>query len=196
MSDINVYNYHPVTGLYLSTSTAALSPLDETEVPLVPAYATLVAPPAVTAGLYQIFRGGQWQLLPDHRGEVWYDVTGNIVPVVDFGDPTALGLTQTAPPPPPATQDDYKNAVQSFIDATAKARNYTDGNSCVSYVGDTVNPQWAAEAAWFKSWRSEVWDYVFAQLAAVMAGARSQPTIDALIAEINQQFPIAWPTAA
>jgi hypothetical protein len=108
----------------------------------------------------------------------------------------ALAMQPVAYVAPTPVEGDYQIAVQSLIDATAAARNYTDGNSCVSYVGDTVNPQWAAEAAWFKDWRSQVWAYVFAQLALVTSGQRTQPTVAALISEITAKFPINWPQSA
>lgn len=91
---------------------------------------------------------------------------------------------------PALTEDDYKDAIQAHIDATAVARNYTDGNSCASYDGDTVVPQWAAEGAAFKAWRSTVWAYVYNQLYAVQNGQRTQPTIAELIAELPA---MAWP---
>lgn len=105
----------------------------------------------------------------------------------------ALALNPAAYVAPDPLQNDYTSAIQSLIDETAIARNYTDGNSCVSYLGDTVNPQWATEAEWFKGWRSQVWSYVFAQMALVLSGERPQPTIAALLNEITTQYPIEWP---
>ena len=94
---------------------------------------------------------------------------------------------------PALTQDDYKNAVQALVDNTAIARNYTDGNSCASYAGDTVVPQWGLEGAAFKAWRSTVWAYVFNQLYAVLNGQRPQPTVEELLAELPA---MTWPEPA
>lgn len=107
----------------------------------------------------------------------------------------ALAMGPAAFVPIPLTENDYKDAVQAHIDYTASSpppvgRNYADGNSCASYDGDPVVPQWAAEGAAFKAWRSTVWAYVYNQLYAVQNGQRAQPTIAELIAELPA---MAWP---
>lgn len=77
------------------------------------------------------------------------------------GERTVVETDEPDPAPVPPTLDDYRLAVQSHIDATARARLYDSGVSLASYVGDP-NPQWAAEAAAFVLWRSTVWQQVYA----------------------------------
>jgi hypothetical protein len=84
----------------------------------------------------------------------------------------------------------YGAVVDRLIDATAHARGYDSAVSLVSYRFDEAQPAWAAEAEAFFAWRSQVWAYVIAQLALVIAGERPQPTADELLAELP---PIAWP---
>ena len=85
--------------------------------------------------------------------------------------------------------DDYKRAIQAFIDATAREKKYRNGDACATYVNST-NPLWAAEAAAFVAWRDSVWSYAFQELAKVENGEREQPTIDEFLSELPQ---IEWP---
>lgn len=76
----------------------------------------------------------------------------------------------------------YEQAVQAHLDAAAQALGYDNILSACSYAGYT-NP-FQTEGQSFVSWRGAVWDYCYAQLAAVQAGTRTQPTVDELIAEL------------
>lgn len=91
--------------------------------------------------------------------------------------------------PLPLTADRYAEAIQSHIDGTARSKGYADGFSIASYGASTV-PAWAAEAQAFVAWRDAVWVYAYAQLSAVEAGTRPQPSISGLIAELPA---ITWP---
>lgn len=91
---------------------------------------------------------------------------------------------------PPTTAAAYGRAIQAYVDATARAREYNDGVTCASYIASTI-PGWAADAAAFVSWRDLVWDYAYTQLRLVQAGQRAQPTVAELIAELPT---ISWPS--
>lgn len=93
------------------------------------------------------------------------------------------------PEPELPTQQDYAAAIQARVDEVAASRGYHDGVHLASYVASTV-PKWAAEAAAFVAWRDAVWTYAHAQLAAVQAGEREQPTVMEFVAELQ---PISWP---
>jgi hypothetical protein len=86
-------------------------------------------------------------------------------------------------PPQAPTQADYTAAIQSRVDAVAQAKNYDNGVSLASYK-DSTNADWAAEATSFIAWRDDVWGYANAQLALVLSGQRTQPTVDALVGEL------------
>lgn len=90
---------------------------------------------------------------------------------------------------PVITEQDYAAAIQSHIDATAKAKGYADGVGLASYTVST-NPAWAAEATLFVSWRDAVWAYAYAVLGDVQSGLRPAPTIAGLIAELPG---VVWP---
>lgn len=85
---------------------------------------------------------------------------------------------------------DYTVAIQGAVDATAKAKNYTDGVSLASYASST-NAQWAAEAAAFIAWRDQVWASAYATMAAVESGQQARPTIEGLLTGLPA---ISWPT--
>ncbi|SKA30956.1 hypothetical protein SAMN05428963_11390 [Consotaella salsifontis] len=110
----------------------------------------------------------QWRDFVDHPGRrIWQDGA-----VVAYD-----------PPPPPLTESDYSRAVQAHLDAKARERRYDSIQAAVTYRGDP-NAQFAAEAEALIAWRSAVWTYATAQLAAVEAGEREQPTVEAFLAEL------------
>lgn len=98
-------------------------------------------------------------------------------------------VTETRPETAAETEVRLAAAVQAHIDATAKAKNYTGGNSCASYATST-NATWKAEADAFVAWRDAVWTSVYATMTAVEAGAETAPTAAALVAGLPA---IVWP---
>lgn len=101
--------------------------------------------------------------------------------------PEEIAELEAAAPRP--TLDDYENAIQSVVDATAKEKLFRDGVTLASYTAST-NPQWAAEAAAFVAWRDAVWAYAYAELAKVQAGEREQPSPADFLTELPA---IVWP---
>lgn len=101
----------------------------------------------------------------------------------------ALGNAIEPYVPPPPTLEDYEQAIQSHIDATARQRTYRSGDACATYVNSTT-PQWAAEAQAFVAWRDAVWAYAFAEMDKVQNGERPQPTVEEIVAELPA---IDWP---
>lgn len=75
---MEIFNYHPLTGEFMGMGVADPNPLDE-ENPIVPGFATAIAPPDAEAGRARVYRGpdlrppqnwqdGSWTLVPDYRG--------------------------------------------------------------------------------------------------------------------------------
>lgn len=91
--------------------------------------------------------------------------------------------------PTPQTIETYESAIQSFVDETARARQFRDGVTLASYVAST-NPAWAAEAQAFVAWRDEVWAYSYQELARYLAGERQQPSIEQILSELPS---VNWP---
>ena len=95
-----VYNFSPADGSFVGASSAVASPL-EPGVWHYPAFSTTIAPPTPGAGQAAVFVDDAWDLVADHRGEIWYQADGAAVTIVGLGDPAAANLN-AAPPPPPA----------------------------------------------------------------------------------------------
>jgi hypothetical protein len=76
------------------------------------------------------------------------------------------------------------DAVQRHLDATAQAAGYDDIKSAVTYADEPAVLKFQQEGQRFRAWRSLVWAACYAMLAAVMAGTRTVPTVDELLAEL------------
>lgn len=109
---MKIYNYHPVTGEYISTSDAEKSPLEK-NVYLVPAYATDIAAPSVTENQVACFKDGAWALSDDFRGVEYWLEDGSKKTISEIGEvvPENGSLTEVEPPEPLAT-DQLINRVQ------------------------------------------------------------------------------------
>lgn len=78
----------------------------------------------------------------------------------------------------------YERAVQSHLDELARTQGYDNIMTAVSYADEPAVAKFQQEGAAFRAWRSNVWAYVYAQLAAVQAAEREQPTPAQLVAEL------------
>lgn len=94
-----LYHYQPATGIFERATVATPNPL-EADAPLVPRYATTLAPPAIPAGSAAVWRDGQWNLVPDLRGTTYWLPDGRAVQIdaVDIVLPD--GAVLIAPPAP------------------------------------------------------------------------------------------------
>ncbi len=76
---MKVYNYHPVTGEFLSVSIADPSPLEK-GVFLIPAHATMKAPPTFDPDVnVPVFQNGDWVLQPVPQPQVVENASINIL---------------------------------------------------------------------------------------------------------------------
>lgn len=165
-----IYHYHPDTGALLGSREADESPL-EPGVFLMPAFSTDVTPPAPVDGKYRIFSGESWSY-------------------ADIPNPEEVEPEPETEEGPP-TEDDYRVAIQAMIDAVAQSRRYDSGQAMGGYVNSTVSA-WAVEAQAFVAWRDGVWVYAYAELDKVMAGERTQPTVQDFLDELPV---IVWPSS-
>lgn len=94
-----IYNYDPQSGAFTGASEADPSPLEPGKF-LIPACAVTTPPPDVPQGSAAAYLGGQWVILMDRRGEVWFRVTGEAVLVDTLGDPALRGLRKDPPAAP------------------------------------------------------------------------------------------------
>jgi hypothetical protein len=163
-----VYNYHPQTLEYLSTSDADLDEMESNiqghPVYFLPANATFDEPPVEQEGFIRRFVDGAWGYSPVQAPEE---------PPTEEPEPYKPNL------------EEYEELIQSHIDSTARSRSFRDGVTMASYYHSTVI-EWAQEAQAFIAWRDQIWIYVYEQHARVLAGEREQPTMDELLAELPE----------
>lgn len=113
---MKLYNYDD-NGVFTGVSTARLDPLESTEkkpVYLIPRNATKTPAPEED-GKIGVFDGSKWSLVEDHRGEEAYDTDGEPVTVDKVGSLVDLGLTDTAPPEPPADPRQVRDAALAAL---------------------------------------------------------------------------------
>jgi len=107
--DVQIYHFDPQTNEACGSDIADLDPLENK--PLLPAFATLIAPPATIAvGKVAVFdeAAATWSQVEDHRGKVYDTATGDELQHDRLGV-LPVTLTTTAP------------TANSSWDATAKA---------------------------------------------------------------------------
>ena len=109
------YAYHSETGEYLGERTGQLSPRED-GVYLQPANTTDIVP--LDGDGVNVFNGESWDLVEDHRGEVYYDGVAQVT-ISELG---AIDEGLTADPVyPPKTWDDVRverNALLAACDWT------------------------------------------------------------------------------
>jgi len=95
-STMQIYNYHPVTGEYKSTSEADVSPLSPNEF-LIPKFSTSISPPESIEGKTAVFDGNGWHLVDDFRGEKYWNEDGVECIVSEIGETIPDNATDTEP---------------------------------------------------------------------------------------------------
>lgn len=102
---MKIYNYNPVTGEFLSQGLADADPLEQDNW-LIPANSTTEQPPSTQPKQVAVFSGNQWDVKPDHRGEIWFDAEGNEIKIDQIGIIPDTSWTLEKPPAPyvPRTQ--------------------------------------------------------------------------------------------
>lgn len=75
-----------------------------------------------------------------------------------------------------------ETAVQSHLNAAAKARGYDDIKSAALRAG--YPGPFHAEGVVYATWMDACWAHCYQVLAAVQSGSRSIPTVAELIAEL------------
>lgn len=92
--EILIFNYSPLNGEFIGSQPAEISPLDKVPVPM--AFSTFKAPPVVTTNQRAVFLdingdppslelNGQWTIVPDFRGQTYWDEDGNSHIMTDLG---------------------------------------------------------------------------------------------------------------
>jgi hypothetical protein len=98
---MDLHHYDPATGAYLATRTAREDPRNPGIV-LLPAHATLIAPPEFAPGQWPVWQNGAWELAVDLRGTAYWlaDGTPGTIEAVGEGLPAGASLTPPGPDAP------------------------------------------------------------------------------------------------
>ena len=175
-----------------------------------PAGAYLDAPMAAESGKAIVRRDNAWIMLDDHRGQTAYNKQTRQSAVINELGELSAELTLLAPQSQFDSWDEAGNAwmkdetaerasitqtltasVQAHMDSQARALNYDDIKTAVTYANEPAVPKFQAEGLAFREWRSLCWAHCYAVLAEVTAGNRAIPTAPELIAELP---PLVLPT--
>ncbi|MBU2713789.1 hypothetical protein [Zooshikella harenae] len=128
-----IYNYHPLSGEYLSQVEAHNDPLEGK--PLVPAYATTKRPPLTQQNEVALFKNGFWSIVSDYRGvEYWLpDGTYKKIQELDQRVP-ANALTE---PPEPSLGQLRRQVEQKVVafafETRAKVSEHVDQYKLASW---------------------------------------------------------------
>jgi len=123
----------------------------------------------------------------------YYDTQGNYVGCGNEATAPAGCTASEAPPvPKPKTNDeivaDLTSALERHYDAMARARRYDNQFTCALRAG-YVGP-FQVEGIAFAQWMDTCNAYGYQVMADCLAGQRTIPTEDQLIAELP---PMVWP---
>lgn len=113
-----VYGFDAATGEFTGTIMSDRDPLGGGYI--APWNATPLAPPGAGEQEAAVFADGAWALVPDHRGETWYD--GRVPVLIEVLGPPSEGLT---PEPAPLTLDEQWTAVRVQRGARLAASDWT-----------------------------------------------------------------------
>ena len=153
---MKIYNYHPATGEYISTSDADKSPLEK-DVYLVPANATDIAPPNVIENQVACFKDGAWALLDDFRGVEYWLEDGSKKTISEIGEVVPENGSLTAVEP----EKDYKllitNEVERriFAHASANTQMNMTGAATAGLLTTTQMEAYKQGLLWVSSMRSK-----------------------------------------
>lgn len=90
------YLFDAAGGEYQGVYEAQENPLEPGS-HIAPVNSTDIAPPALSANQAAVFASGAWSIVPDHRGETWYDqANGEPAEITALGEP-AQNLASSLP---------------------------------------------------------------------------------------------------
>lgn len=137
-----IYHYDGETGEYLDASEARVDPIDGN--PLVPAHATTDDPPTAGSNQAAVYRNGNWSLVADYRGTIYWTPGGEKHEIDALGV-TPPGNAQYTEPGP--TLADVKSGKTAEIKQAYQAALATgvDYNGHTFPLTDTIRNSITAE---------------------------------------------------
>ena len=108
---MDVHLYDPATGEYLGSRPAQPDPREGGF--LVPAFATILAPPPARDNIARIWNVDGWEEAPDHRGTRFWHPDGSEGLITAIGaEPPADALSE---PPPPSFEEQRTAAIEAAV---------------------------------------------------------------------------------
>lgn len=112
---MKIYNYDPVDGSLLNEANADPSPLVPGEF-LIPAHATIVAPPEFNENEIPVFSSGAWSVVPDFRNTTYWLSKGEEFTIANVDDiPPEEAIFEKVSPPVYPDKDTAISAMISWI---------------------------------------------------------------------------------
>lgn len=138
----NIYLFDQAQGIYLGSRVAALDPLDQE--PMVPAGATLLAPPPTGPSQTSIWDGQAWSTIVDYRGVEYWLPDGTRVEITLAGvEPPADAVFVE---PQPSLEDEKLAAATQIDEAHAELLKKLTGNAMREEVDTWTIKAMAAQA--------------------------------------------------
>lgn len=139
---MDIYNYHPVTGEYLGSSTADESPL-EPGVFHIPADATELEPPTIPAGKAAVFSENNWSVVEDHRGTTYWTPDAVSHTVTTLGALPDGAILIAPPEPQPYHVLSFENgqwvSTSTATYAENRAMNYPSLGNQLDMIWHAIN---------------------------------------------------------
>jgi len=177
------YLFDAATGEYKGIYEAQESPL-EPGVYISPVNSTGVAPPALSANQAAVFANGAWSVVPDYRGQTWYDqTTGAAAGITALGQPAqnlaasppaSLQLSQAQTAQAAVLNNAYNNAIQqpvAYMGTAFQADAASQGTLNKALVA--LNGQVPSGFYWVDANNNQV-AMTFAQLQGLAAAMMAQ----------------------
>jgi hypothetical protein len=118
---------------------------------------------------------------PVHASMIWVDCPDNALAGWLYNPEN--GEIYPEPIPEPTQEEileEYRSSIQSYIDSTAREKDYDNGFACATYCASS-NQEWKAEAEAFVSWRDECWQYAYDVQTQVEGGQKDAPSLEDFI---------------
>lgn len=154
-----IFHYDRDTKRLLGTGQADPNPLDPDD-PIVPAFATKVAPPGnVPAGQAPYWNEGAqvWDVLPVKLAAA----PPNLIDDIEPDERTERDLRQHA----------LECEAEELLDGYAQALGYRNMDRAITYADEPAVPQYQAEGQALRQFRSIFWQAFYAELAGVPEGS-------------------------
>lgn len=152
---MKIFNYHPVTRLYLGDSVADPSPMEPGEF-LIPAFATASPVPDIPGNMqaFHVAADDTWEL-------------------------RLLPEAEPVPAPPEQTFADrllvWRADVKAFVNLTAVAFDFDDIEEAVSFASEPAVPKFQIQGLALRAWRSLLWDAFDRLVARMKSGEEPEP---------------------